>query len=117
MKSKAIKKKLKKIIENEPASIKAFVAQEALNSGYSLKSYFRNVTQHGCVSGMVSSLIYYHQTHQFFETYYDQIEELRMEFEEATGTKLDLGNDLKNTLAWFAFEETAHQLVSEFELV
>jgi len=117
MRTKTIQKHLEQIIEDEPASIKAFVAQEALDCGDDIINYFRDVTEHGCISGMVTSLIYYSQTHQFFETYYEQIEELRQEFEEATGTKLDLGNDLKNTLAWFAFEETAHQLASEFDLV
>jgi len=116
MKNKTIKKKLKETIKNEPASIAAFVAQEALDSGYDLKSYFRDIAQHGCVSGMVTSLTYYRQTHQFFDTYYEQIEGLGQEFEEVTGTKLDLGHDLKNTLAWFAFEGTAYQLAIEFDL-
>lgn len=117
MKNKAIKKKLKSIIENEPASIKAFVAAEALDYGASLKSFFKDVTSYGCVNGTVSSLIYYRDTHQFFDIYYEEIEELRQEFEEATGVPLELKHDLKNQLAWFAFEQITFNLAVEFDLV
>ena len=112
-----IEKELKQIIKEDPASLKAYVAHEALECGYDLKSYFRDLTQYGCMSGMVSSLIYYRDTHQFFEIYYDQIDDLRQHYEESTGCKIDLGHDLKNTLAWFAFEETAYQLASELDII
>jgi len=117
LKNKEIKKALKEIIENEPASIKAYVATEALDYGASLKSFFHDVTSYGCVNGTVSSLIYYRDTHQFFDIYYEEIEELRREFEEATGVSLELKHDLKNQLAWFAFEQTAFQLAAEFDMI
>lgn len=103
------RKKLKKIIKDTPATIEAFVAQEALDHE-NLSHFFNDLATYGCVSGMVCSLIYYHQTHQFFDYYYEQINELRLEYEENTGIQIELGTDLKNTLAWFAFEETAFQM-------
>jgi len=37
------------------------------------------------------------------------------EYEESTGEPLKIPNNLKNFLAWFAFEQVAYQLVSEIE--
>ncbi|MBO6522558.1 MAG: hypothetical protein JJ971_01920 [Balneolaceae bacterium] len=110
------RKKLKKIIKEKPTSIQAFVAEEALDHE-NLSHFFNDLSSHGCISGMVGSLIYYHQTHQFFDCHYEDINDLRLEYEENTGLQIQLGSDLKNTLAWFAFEETAFQLGNELGLL
>jgi hypothetical protein len=65
---------------------------------------------------MVTSLIYYRDTHAFYETHYDEIEEMRTEYEELNGQPLKINGDLKNFLAWFAFESVAWQLCQELEL-
>ncbi len=65
---------------------------------------------------MVSSLIYYRDTHRFYDEYYDEIEDLRLEFEDNCGEPLKVKGDLKNFLAWFAFEETAYLLSIELRL-
>lgn len=66
---------------------------------------------HGCVSGIVPELIYYKDTHEWFDKYYEDIEELRIETEKSIGEPLNIGdNDLKNWLAWFSFEETCRRL-------
>lgn len=116
MKEKQIRTILKNIADNEPNSIKACVANEALQSK-NIKSFFNDLAQHGCVSGMISSLIYYHQTHAFFDTYYEEIEEIRIDFEEQTGGPIDIPFGLKNTFAWFAFEQTAFAIASQLELL
>jgi len=95
-------------------SIKAAVAREAL-SHESPVSFFKDLARIGCVSGMVGSLIYYHQTHAFFDNHYAEIEELRIEFESEVQPLLIHG-DLKNTLAWFAFEEVSFRLAEELNL-
>lgn len=110
-----LKKALRNIIQEAPASIKACVAQEALEQD-NIRNFFNDLSNYGCVSGMIGSLIYYNQTHQFFDTYYEQIETLRLQYEEETGLQIQLGNDLKNTLAWFAFEETAHNVATALQL-
>jgi len=102
---------LKQICKNEPDSIKAAVAQEALEYD-DPQSFFEDLQQHGCISGLVSSLIYYQDTHAFYDKHYSEIEELRTEYEEATGEPLHINNDLKNVLTWFAFEQVAYQLVN-----
>lgn len=95
-------------------SISWFVAQEALGHE-SPVCFFKDLFNHGCQSGMVSSLIYHHQTHQFYDTYYDEIEELRHEYESEDSMSVIAG-DLKNHYAWLAFEEVAWQLAIELEL-
>lgn len=109
MKKDHLKTQLQSIVENNPNTLKAFVAQEALEQE-DIKAFFSDLQQHGCISGMISPLIYYSDTHQFFDDYYYEIEELREEFEDSIGEPIKITGDLKNTLAWFAFEETAHQL-------
>lgn len=76
-----------------------------------IESFFSDLCEYGCVSGMVGGLIYYAETHSFFDTYYGEIEDLRSEVEEQTGVPLHLTGDLKNALAWFGFEESARRLM------
>lgn len=95
-------------------SIRWFVAQEALGHE-SPSCFFKDLLNHGCQSRMVSSLIYHHQTHQFYDRYYDEIEELRHEYESEDSAPVIAG-DLKNHYAWLAFEEVAWQLAIELEL-
>ena len=72
--------------------------------------FFEDLLQHGCVSGMVSHLIYYTDTAQYYDEFYDEIEELRENFEDETGAALKINGDLKNWFAWFAFEEIVRKM-------
>jgi len=65
---------------------------------------------------MLSSLISYSGTHEFFDEHYSQIEQLRQHFEDKIGGKIKTIGDLKNTLAWFGFEETAYKIEKELGL-
>ncbi len=115
MKNKYLKTQLQRIIDNDPKSINAFVAQEAIERE-DIKSFFSDLQQYGCISGMISPLIYYVDTHKFFDDYYDDIEEIRQDTEDSLGESITITGDLKNTLAWFAFEETAYQLSISLEM-
>lgn len=106
---------LEAIIEHAPESLKAAVAQEALDYE-NIASFFSDLVQHGCQSGIVTSLIYYCDTHAFFDKHYDEIEILRYELEEAFGEPLKPQGDLKNWYAWLAFEETCLKVVEEIML-
>lgn len=103
------------IIQNDPYSMKAHIAQIIMDQDEPA-TYISDVLQHGCVSGWVSELIYYSQTHAFYDQYYDEIEELRQTYEDETGCTIQIKYDLKNFFAWFAFEETAYQIATESEL-
>lgn len=103
-----LEEKLNDIIENEANTIKACVAQEALEySPDETETFFSDLLQHGCQSGMITSLIYYVDTHKFYDIHYNEIESLRHEYEEMFGEPLQHIGDLKNWYAWFAFEEIA----------
>ena len=65
---------------------------------------------------MVPSLVYYCETAEFFDAHYHEIEDLRHEFQQKFGESVRIDGDLKNSLAWFAFEETARQLADELGL-
>ena len=115
MKEKQIRTTLHYIIQNEPNSIKAFVAKQALQRN-SIRGFFDGVAKQGCVSGIICALNYYQQTHQFFDCYYEEIEKLRIDVERKTKAPIRLEYDLKTSLSWFAFEQTAYELANELRI-
>jgi hypothetical protein len=86
------------------------------SSDEEIEGFFQDITNNGCISGMVGHLIYYSDTRIFFDKFYKEIEDLRIEYEESTGCAFQIKYDLRNTLAWFAFEEICYRLVCELEL-
>ena len=110
-----LRKSLNCIIRNEPNSISAFVAIEALKHD-DVRGFFLNLKKQGCISGMIPSLNFYEQTHQFFDQYYDEIEQIRIDHQKQTGEQVNIPYDLKTSLSWFAFEQTAQNLTQELEI-
>lgn len=93
--------------------------------------YIKDVLQHGCQSGIVGELIYYHDTVEFFEKYKRDIVNLLNNSLDQTGytspaelfgDKWDIEDPLaedtqnQNLLAWFGFEETCYNIASQLEL-
>lgn len=113
---KNLKKALATIAHNEPWTIRACVAEEASRDPEYITHFFRDLAHHGCISGMVSSLIWYRDTHKFFDTYYHEIMEI---LEDLTDQWIKIeftGEDLKNRLAWLAFEQVAWDMTYELGL-
>jgi hypothetical protein len=89
--------------------------------------YMKDVSKHGCSSGVVGELTYYEDTVKWFEDYKTEINELLSEIENSHGTtmfdlngfdksdSLVLGQNNQNLLAWFSFEEVTYRLLEEFE--
>lgn len=101
----------------EDRGLKGFVAQTILSyQPDEVLSYFNDLFCHGCISGMVSELIYYYQTHEFYDRYYDEIEGLRLEYQVMNGVPMTIESDYKNFMAWYAFEETAYRIYQELGL-
>ena len=71
--------------------------------------------EYGCESGVCTEMVRYADTHEFFERHYREIEQMRLEVEYMND--LPLGKDLKNWLAWAAYEERAHELLEQLEEV
>ncbi len=105
-------KKLREIIEESPDSIAAVVAQDCLYSE-NAETYLSDLLQHGCQSGIVSGLIYYTDTKDFFIRHMEEIDELRGELEDSLGEPLKIGTPAYNWLAWFGYEETARKLAEK----
>lgn len=94
--------------------------------GYSPQGKLEDITNHGCISGCVGELIYTFDCIKFYAKYEEQIWELVYEFRESTGQTLgqfldsfnhsiEDNDNLKVYLSWFAIEQTAYKLLSEFE--
>ena len=94
------------------------------------KGTIREITLHGCISGVVSELIYYSDTVKFYDAFEDEI---LNRLDAATtnigssdiisfiGTYLDtrhIGSltQFKNALAWWAVEDTANDLANREEI-
>jgi len=111
MNNNEMTKYLNEICNESGDSIKKAVAQEALSyTSDELTSFFNDLLKFGCQSGMISILIYYDDTHQFFQKHYAEIEEIRQEYEDCNGIILQPQGDLMNWYSWFAFEEIARRL-------
>jgi len=88
------------------------------------ESVLNDLLSHGCVSGMVGELIYYHDTVKFFKKHKAEIKQLLKDITddcgvspaELFGDKWDAEDVFceedtnRNLLAWFGFEETARRL-------
>lgn len=107
---------LQRILSSDPnlTTISAFVAHEALSTG-NPEAFFHNLLTNGCISGTVPSLTYYRDTHQFFDYYYHEIENIRDRYESDFDSPIPIHGDLKNAFAWFAFEWIAAELFHEFQ--
>ena len=87
------------------------------------------VVQHGCVSGVVSALIYYSDTVKFYDEHEEEIWELLDDHSQNYGSDnvlqfiggfngaKNIGSLalFKNLLAWWSVEETCHHLINERE--
>lgn len=105
--------------ENDLAGRVAAIVLNNLESdptNETVQGWFEDLFKHGCISGMVSELIYYTDTHKFYDENYAEIEDLRHDWEENVTDHLQVGSDLKNWFAWFAFEETARSIAEELGL-
>ena len=98
-----------------------------------LWGHISDIYKYGCISGVVTSLIYYTDTIKFFDTYRKEILYLANEYKgwnnEVCDYVLDLNNigivyregqkrfntQEKNSLAWFSYELIVNDIVNYFE--
>jgi len=91
--------------------------------------HLEDVIEHGCVSGCVSSLIYYSDTVKFYDKFEDEIWDMLEEdtnqfgndnilqtISQFNGSK-NVGNlyQFKNLLTWYSVEETCRKILDEKE--
>lgn len=116
--SKEIRKTLEERLQNEDSELVKYVIEDVLEKGDDCVTYMEDVLRHGCISGIVGGLIYYHDTYKFYDEYYEEIEELRIEMlEQGINYFESIGsNDFKNHMAWIAYEETLRLIADELEV-
>ena len=86
-------------------------------------SYLKNVLEQGCVSGIVTELIYYKDTTTFYKEHKQEINELLTQTINEIGFSVDeliknwditdplaLDTHNQNLLAWFGYETVARQI-------
>ena len=106
--------------ENLKSEVMEILESMAVDSN--LETIINEVLEHGCVSGIVTSLIYYYQTEEFFDRHKNVINELAHELsEEIYGNPFEIYHNLnggcsKNNMAWFGFEEMTRIIASELEI-
>lgn len=120
---KNLKKELNKIIRRDSTEIvsdlKKAVAESIQAEGedrQGIKAFLSDLFQHGCQSGMVNEMIYYKDTHAFFDKHSDDIFDMLDELEEEMGEPIKVDGDRKNFYAWLAYEETARAIARELGL-
>lgn len=104
--------------DHNNSELKRKVAGMLINQleGYDNPKQMFEDLSHGCVSGIVGSLIYYVDTHKFAKTYIEDILKLKDELEDETGEPIQEKDDKLNWLAWFGFEEMAYRIAGELEI-
>lgn len=108
-----MKKTLQKLLEDNQDNITEAVINEALEYD-TPEAFFEDLLQHGCQSWMVSSLIYYNDTHAFYDKYYNEIEDIRCQLaSDGIDVQFPECNDLKNFFAWLSFEQRAYELYND----
>jgi hypothetical protein len=113
------KQKIEKIAKETDSKLEKYVCDyitDNYETDEDIKAFLKDLQQNGCVSGMVSDLIYYTDTHEFYNDYADEIDELKDEMEESIGEPFKIKGDVRNWLAWFAFEETAERIAGELSI-
>lgn len=106
---------IKKILQNRikdtnTTELEKYVYEDILDND-NPEEYIKDVLNHGCVSGMVSGLIYYSDTKAFYIKYIDDIEVLIEDIESNLGEVVRSKKvyPMYNFYAWLAYEETMRQ--------
>ena len=111
---------MKRTLEQE---VKRICNSYAKGYDSGMAGFMSDLRQSGCSSGMISELIYYLDTVKFHDKFEEEIWNLAFEDAEDQGINImefisslngsdNVGDldQLKNLLAWFAFEEIAFRL-------
>jgi hypothetical protein len=117
MTKKQIIKKLKEYSLYDDTCVKRYVAEDIIDMSCGEddqpENYIKQVIQHGCISGCVPSLIYYHDAQEFYIKYIEDIENIINDLENETEEPVQLKWPKFNSMAWVAYEETMRQIADE----
>lgn len=104
-----------KNIKADEGSIKEQVLKDADGD----IQYIKDVAEHGCIGGSCRNLIYYTDTHAFYDKHAEEIDELLERLDsEGVYQIIDIrktNGDLRNYLAWLAYEVNAQEIIRELD--
>ena len=106
-----------KDIKADAGTIKSIVLEDADGD----VNYVKDVAEHGCDSGSCANLVYYKDTHKFYNDNAEEIDELvetladEMDYNISENMKRLGQTDLRNFLAWLAYEVNAQEIMRELE--
>jgi hypothetical protein len=114
-----------KDIKAEAGTIRAQILKDAddMLDVDEKKNYIKEVAEHGCTGGNCTGLVYTEDIHVFYHENADEIDNILHRIEEETGEIYNIGEnmkrlglyDLRNFLAWFAYEVEAQEIMHELE--
>ena len=103
------------------------VINDLLNTGLSteeLKDHIKDIVQCGCISGIVSSLVYYSDATRFFNCYRQEILTMLTDPDKNIYSEYTYLLDQKkysvsekNDLSWFAYDNTVIRIAFYFNLI
>ena len=103
------------------------VINDLLNTGLTteeLKDHIKDIVQCGCISGIVSSLVYYSDTTRFFNCYRQEILTMLTDPDKNIYSEYTYLLDQKkysvsekNDLSWFAYDNTVIRIAFYFNLI
>ena len=111
--------KLLESIKAEKNTIKALILEDADGE----IGYIKDVAERGCVGGACNNLIYFADTEAFYNERADEIDEILEDLEEQMGEPYNITENMKrlgqsnlrNFLAWLAYEVKAQEIMQELE--
>jgi len=111
-------KELKRLKGSSP--LEDYVIDDILDrcsNNKDVKIFFNDLANSGgCQSGIIPSLIYYEETHAFYNKYASEIDQLKEDIETKTGESMKIDGDVRNFLAWFGFEQTAFEIANKLKI-
>ena len=112
----AVTRHLQELVNADPDSLQANVATIILNlSAEDPHAFLSDIVQDGTLNGLYNNLRYHTDTDAFFDSFYDDIEVLRVEVERVTGEPLIIQGELKDFFTWFGFKAAAQIILREFD--
>ena len=119
-------KELKKVNQFN-TKLEKRVISDLLNTGLTteeLKDHIKDIVQCGCISGIVSSLVYYSDTTRFFNCYRQEILTMLTDPDKNIYSEYTYLLDQKkysvsekNDLSWFAYDNTVIRIAFYFNLI
>ena len=112
---------LNSMVENTESELKKAVLESLIDKAEECEtdeeiiSMINNILTYGCASGIVSDMMFYSDTENFFNTHSEEIFDL---LNESIAEGLTDANNIefsKNSLAWWAYEVITSQILYELE--